>query len=322
MPPLRVGFAGTPDFAARILAALIEAQHTIPVCLTQPDRPKGRGMRPIASPVKRLAEHHGLPVFQPATLKTIKARAPVVALPLDVLIVAAYGLILPQSVLDWPRYGCLNVHASLLPRWRGAAPIQRAIEAGDSISGVTIMQMDAGLDTGPIVSSASIPIASTDTAGSLSLKLADAGATAAVEALRTLAVEGTLTHTPQSDNGATYARKVTADEARVRWTQSALAIERKLRAFDPTPGAYAALNGERIKLWRAEVIPTSDRQQPGTITSAEPEGIDVACSEGALRVVELQPAGRRRMSAAAFVAGRTLAKGIRFTDEIPNAGRP
>src|SRR5204863_311780 len=177
------------------------------------------------------------------------------------------------------------------------APIQRAIEAGDSISGVTIMQMDAGLDTGPIVSSASIPIASTDTAGSLSLKLADAGATAAVEALRTLAVEGTLTHTPQSDNGATYARKVTADEARVRWTQSALAIERKLRAFDPTPGAYAALNGERIKLWRAEVIPTSDRQQPGTITSAEPEGIDVACSEGALRVVELQPAAQRWVNA-------------------------
>src|SRR5947207_13138321 len=233
--PLRVGFAGTPDFAARILAALIEAQHTIPVCLTQPDRPKGRGMRPIASPVKRLAEHHGLPVFQPATLKTVEARAPVVALPLDVLIVAAYGLILPQSVLDWPRYGCLNVHASLLPRWRGAAPIERAIEAGDTKTGITIMQMDAGLDTGAIVATSEILIDARETAGSLTKKLAGVGAKIIVEVLARLAGEGSLTETPQSPEGVSYARKIEPHEALVEWQQTAAAIERKIRAYDPAP---------------------------------------------------------------------------------------
>src|SRR5437016_383529 len=194
---MRVGFAGTPEFAARILTALVEARHTIPVCLTQPDRPKGRGMRVLSSPVKTVAERHRIPIVQPPSLKAVETRAPLFPIPIDVLVVAAYGLLLPQSVLEWPRHGCLNVHASLLPRWRGAAPIQRAIEAGDGLTGVTIMQMDAGLDTGPIVSSATMTIDGAETAGSLARKLADAGATAMVETLECLRREGVLTNTAQ-----------------------------------------------------------------------------------------------------------------------------
>ena len=314
---MRVGFAGTPDFAARILTALVEARHTIPVCLTQPDRPKGRGMREAASPVKQVAQRNGIPVFQPPTLKSAEAQAPLVPIPLDVLVVAAYGLLLPQSVLDWPRHGCLNVHASLLPRWRGAAPIERAIEAGDALTGVTIMQMNAGLDTGPIVSSAEVPIDGRETAGSLAPKLAEVGAKLIVEALRRLTNEGALTCVAQADAGASYARKIDPAETRVRWTAPAVALERKLRALDPAPGAYAWLDAERVKLWRGDAIRSRAPLEPGRIVAAGPEGIDVACGEGLLRIVELQPPGGRRMSAAAFLAGRKVGPGARFSAEGP-----
>jgi methionyl-tRNA formyltransferase len=316
---MRVGFAGTPEFAARILAALIEAGHTIPVCLTQPDRPKGRGMRATASPVKAVAERHRIPIRQPASFKAADDREALGAIPLDVLVVAAYGLLLPPSVLAWPRHGCLNVHASLLPRWRGAAPIQRAIEAGDAVTGVTIMQMDAGLDTGPAVSKTEVAIDPVETAGSLSIKLADAGAGAILGALQRLAQERVLTSVSQPNLGASYARKVDPAEAHVRWNAPALALERKLRAFDPVPGAYAWLDGERIKLWRASVVDARNAAlEPGCILVAGPNWIDIACGKGVLRILELQPPGRRRMTAADFLAGRTLHPGTRFSSDPPH----
>src|SRR5206468_7160919 len=271
---MRVGFAGTPEFAARILTALVEAPHTIPVCLTQPDRPKGRGLRVLSSPVKTVAERHRVPIVQPPSLKTAEARAPLFSTPIDLLVVAAYGLLLPRSVLEWPRHGCLNVHASLLPRWRGAAPIQRAIEAGDAVTGVTIMQMDAGLDTGPIVGAAAMTIEGAETAGSLARKLADTGATAMVEILERLHREGVLTNTAQPTEGASYARQIEAAEAAVHWAAPAAAIERKLRAFDPEPGAYGWLGGERIKLWRAQVIGDPISRVPGIVLATGSQGID------------------------------------------------
>ena len=275
-------------------------------------------MRETASPVKVVAEGNRIPVRQPATLKTPQDREALVAVPLDVLVVAAYGLLLPPSFLAWPRHGCLNVHASLLPRWRGAAPIQRAIEAGDAVSGVTIMQMDAGLDTGPVVSMREVAIDPRETAGALSIKLSDAGAGAIVDALARLAREEVLTNTPQPDLGASYARKIDPAEARVHWTAPAAAIERKLRAFDPVPGAYAWLGDDRIKLWRASPVDAgADSLEPGRILAAGPNGIDVACGEGVLRILEIQPPGRRRMPVADFLAGRTLHPDTRFSSDPP-----
>jgi methionyl-tRNA formyltransferase len=309
---MRVGFAGTPEFAARVLTAIADAGHTIPLCLTQPDRPKGRGLRRTASPVKAVAERRAIPVGQPVTLKTAEGRSPLLAVPLDVLVVAAYGLLLPQSVLDWPRYGCLNVHASLLPRWRGAAPIERAIEAGDTKTGVSIMEMDAGLDTGAIVATTAIPIDLRETAGSLTAKLADAGSKTIVETLMRLGREGSLAKAPQSFDGASYARKVDTREAAIGWPQPAGAIERKIRAFDPAPGAYIWVDGDRVKLWAASVVEQTSQAPPGTVVATAAEGIDVACGEGTLRIVELQPAGGRRMTSAAFLAGRALPIGARL----------
>jgi methionyl-tRNA formyltransferase len=316
---MRVGFAGTPEFAARVLTAIADAGHTIPLCLTQPDRPKGRGLRQAASPVKAVAETRAIPVVQPATLKTAEARSPLLAVPLDVLVVAAYGLLLPQSVLDWPRHGCLNVHASLLPRWRGAAPIERAIEAGDTKTGITIMQMDAGLDTGAIVAATEILIDPRETAGSLTAKLAAAGSKTIVETLTRLAREGSLTTAPQSSEGVSYARKVDAHEAAIGWQQPAGAIERKIRAFDPAPGAYVGLDGDRVKIWAANVIEQRPQSAPGTVVATGAEGIDVACGEGTLRILELQPAGSRRMTSTAFLAGRALPIGSRLSP--PAEGR-
>ena len=269
-------------------------------------------MRVLSSPVKTVAERHRIRIVQPPSLKTAEARAPLLATPIDVLVVAAYGLLLPQSVLEWPRHGCLNVHASLLPRWRGAAPIQRAIEAGDAVTGVTIMQMDAGLDTGPIVGAATTTIDGAETAGSLARKLADAGATAMVETLECLRREGVLTNTAQPTDGASYARRIDAEETLVHWAAPAAAIERKLRAFDPEPGAHSWLGGERIKLWRAQVVDDPLSRVPGIVLATGSQGIDVACGEGVLRVIELQPPGGRRMSAGAFLTGRKLAPGARF----------
>jgi methionyl-tRNA formyltransferase len=309
---MRVGFAGTPEFAALALEAIAAAGFEIPLVLTQPDRPKGRGMHSESSPVKRLAEARGLPVLQPATLKTDEARAPLLAAPLDVLVVAAYGLILPPAVLSWPRHGCINIHASLLPRWRGAAPIQRAIAAGDEVTGITIMQMDAGLDTGATISSATVPITLRETAGTLHAKLAAAGARAIVAALTRLARDGAIERTPQPATGATYASKVERADAAIDWSASAEAIDRQVRAFDPVPGAATMLGDLAVKVWSAEPVASAMAGAAGTIVGAGKEGIDVACGQGFLRLIEVQPANGRRMSAAAFAAGRSIAAGMRF----------
>jgi methionyl-tRNA formyltransferase len=313
---MRVGFAGTPEFAVDALAAIVGAGHTIPLCLTQPDRPKGRGLKLELSPVKAFALRHRIPLAQPETLKTIDSRAPLLAVPLDVLVVAAYGLLLPPPVLAWPLHGGLNIHASLLPRWRGAAPIERAIEAGDTTTGITIMQMDAGLDTGDIIATTAVPIAPRETAGTLTRKLAAAGAAAIVDALSHLARDGRLKRLPQPAAGVTYAAKIGRDEGAIDWTQSPVTLERKLRAFDPAPGAVASLDGGLVKLWAADATSTTTDAAPGTVVAATPTGIDVACGPESLRetlrITELQPAGGRRMSAAAYLAGRPLGAGARF----------
>jgi len=315
---LRIGFAGTPPFAAAALTAILAAGGRVQLVLTQPDRPSGRGLAVVPSAVKALALAHGLPVLQPSTLKTEDAREPLLAVDLDVLVVAAYGLILPPAVLAWPRYGCLNIHASVLPRWRGAAPVQHAILAGDTTSGVTIMQMDAGLDTGPMIHTVSLPLAPRETGGSLLLRLTAAGADAIVAVLGRLAAEGRLASTPQPAGDATYAGKVGRAEARLDWTRPAVALDRVVRAFDPVPGAATALAGEVVKVWQTQPSPPVSRPagdptaQPGTVLAVGPEGIDVACGEGTLRLVTLQPAGGKRMNAAAFAAGRALAPGARF----------
>ena len=310
---MNVGFAGTPEFAATVLDALFDAGFAVPLVLTQPDRPKGRGLKREPSPVKRLAMDRGLAVFQPATLASEAASAPLLAGEIDVLAVAAYGLILPRAILAWPRCGCLNVHASLLPRWRGAAPIQRALLAGDAETGATIMQMDAGLDTGPIVDAVRVPIGPRDTAASLGHKLAISGARALVAVLHRLAAGAPIRPTPQSAAGAMYAAKVAKAEALIDWSVTAAAIDRQVRAFDPAPGAYTVLHGETVKVWRAQpAASTLPEAPPGTVLEVDGRGIVVACGEGKVRIEELQPAAGRRMTAAAFAAGRRLAPGARF----------
>jgi methionyl-tRNA formyltransferase len=315
---MRVGFAGTPGFAALALEAILAAGFEVPLVLTQPDRPKGRGLRPEASPVKQLAESRSLPVLQPATLKTGEARAPLLAVPLDVLVVAAYGLILPPAVLSWPAYGCLNIHASLLPRWRGAAPIQRAIAAGDTASGVTVMQMDAGLDTGAMVERITVPVAPRETAGTLHDKLAAAGARSIVAVLTRLARTGSLAATPQPAEGVAYAAKVERTDAAIDWSASSEAIDRLVRAFDPVPGAATWFSGLGVKVWRADPITEVSATAAGTVVRAGKEGIDIACGHGVLRLREVQPASGKRMSAAAFAAGRGVVAGTRFGEAAPD----
>lgn len=315
---MRVGFAGTPGFAALALEAILAAGFEVRLVLTQPDRPKGRGLRAEPSPVKRLAVTRSLPVLQPASLKTDAARAPLLAIPLDVLVVAAYGLILPPAVLSWPAHGCINIHASLLPRWRGAAPIQRAIAAGDKATGVTIMQMDAGLDTGAMIERTTVPIAPRETAGTLHDKLAAAGARSVVAALTRLARAGVLAATPQPAAGATYAAKVERTDAAIDWSGSAEAIDRLIRAFDPVPGAATWLSGHGVKVWRADPIAQVSAAAAGTVVSAGKEGIDVACGQGVLRLREVQPASGKRMSAAAFAAGHGVVAGTRFAAPAPD----
>ena len=310
MHSLRVGFAGTPPFAARALEAILGAGFSVPVVLTQPDRPSGRGLAMVPSAVKTLAAARGIAVLQPPTLRSEEARAPLGAIPLDVLVVAAYGLILPPSVLTWPRHGCLNIHASLLPRWRGAAPIQHAILAGDAVTGVTIMQMDAGLDTGPMISVVETPIAAAETTASLTERLGGLGAGAIVAALARLAETGSLPSTPQPAEGATYASKVEPSQAVLDWTQPAPVLERKVRAFDPAPGARFALGGDAVKAWAARAIEGAD--EPGTVLAVTPDGIDVACGDRALRLLTVQPPGGKRMPGGAFAAGRRLVPGSRL----------
>ncbi len=309
---MRIGFAGTPDFAATVLRALADSGATIPLVLTQPDRPRGRGLRLEPSPVKALALERALRLAQPATLRTETDRAPLFEVPLDVLVVAAYGLILPRAVLTWPRHGCLNLHASLLPRWRGAAPIQRALLAGDAETGITVMRMDEGLDTGAIVAAVPVAIAPRDTAGSLAAKLAATAASAIVETLAKLEAEGKLASTPQPAEGVCYAPKIGKDEAAIDWRESAAAIDRRIRAFDPAPGAATTFGGEAVKIWSAEPAAESGAAAPGAVVAAARDLLVVACAAGTLRIRELQPAGGRRMEAAAFVAGRRVTAGARF----------
>ena len=305
---MKVAFAGTPEFAAAALEAILAAGFDVPLVLTQPDRPAGRGMQLQPSPVKRVALAAGIPVHQPEKLRTPEQQAPLAAVQADVLVVAAYGIILPQAVLDLPRHGCLNIHASLLPRWRGAAPIHRAIQAGDAATGITIMQMDAGLDTGPMLLSRAEAIHADDTTGSLHDRLAQLGADMIVEALR--ALPGGLTATPQPADGVTYAAKIGKAEATVDWNRPAAEIERAIRAFNPFPGAVATLQQTPVKLWRARAIDATGT--PGEVLLAEGAGVIVACGEGALCVTELQKPGGKRLPAAEFLRGMPIAAGSRF----------
>ena len=314
---MRIAFAGTPEFARAALAALHAAGHTVALVLTQPDRPAGRGMKLAASPVKDYALAHGLEIAQPRGLRldgrfaddAAAARDALRAARPEAIVVAAYGLILPPWLLELPRLGCLNIHASLLPRWRGAAPIQRAIEAGDTQTGITVMQMDAGLDTGDMLLAQPVAIAPDDTAASLHDRLAALGAQLIVDALDR-AARDRLQRQPQPDAGATYAAKIDKREAAVDWTLPAAVLERRLRAFDPFPGASSALGGEIVKLWRGRAV--EGRGAPGAILAADDAGIVVACGDGALCVVELQRAGGRRVAPAQFLAGRALAPGAHF----------
>jgi methionyl-tRNA formyltransferase len=288
---------------------LLDAGHEVALVLTQPDRPAGRGMRPAASAVKRLAQARGLEVFQPESLRDAAARVRIAAARPDVLVVAAYGLILPQAVLDIPARGALNIHASLLPRWRGAAPIQRALLAGDAQSGITIMQMDAGLDTGPMLRQEGIPITKEDDAQTLHDKLAALGASMIVDVLADTAA-GRGRASPQQAAGVSYARKIDKPEARLDWSAPAVVLERKVRAMRPLPGALCTLRGEAVKVWRAELAEGSGA--PGSVLAARPDGVLVACGEGALRLTELQRAGGKRLPAADFLRGVPVATGDRL----------
>ena len=306
---MRVIFAGTPDFAASALAALIEAGHEILVVLTQPDRPKGRGMKLTPSPVKTLALQHNLPVWQPENLKDVSIQQQLRDLQADVMVVAAYGLLLPAAVLNIPEHGCLNIHASLLPRWRGAAPIQRAIEAGDVESGVCIMQMDVGLDTGDVLLSRNTPITDDTTAAQLHDALAVNGAEAIVEALEKLSE---LIAVPQPEAGVTYAQKLSKADAEIDWALGAKQIHNKIRALNPVPGAWSSLNGQVIKVWASSVVEMSSTAVEGSIVVADKQGIAVQTGEGVVLITELQASGSKRMAAAAFVAGHADLLGQKF----------
>lgn len=288
--PLRIVFAGTPEFAAEHLKALLDSPHDVIGVYTQPDRPAGRGQKLMPSPVKQLALQHNIPVMQPPTLRAPEAQAELAALQPDLLVVVAYGLILPQTVLDIPRLGCINSHASLLPRWRGAAPIQRAVQAGDAESGVTVMRMEAGLDTGPMLLKVTTPITADDTGGTLHDRLAELGPTAVIQAIAGLA-EGALVGEVQDDSVATYAHKLNKDEARIDWSRPAVELERLVRAFNPWPICHTTLNGEALKVLAAQVA--DGEGTPGSIIDANKEGLLVACGVGALRLTRLQlPGGK------------------------------
>ena len=313
---MRVIFAGTPEFAAVALARIHAAGHAVPLVLTQPDRPAGRGMKLQASSVKQLALAHGMPVAQPRSLRldgkfpdeALVAQQSIQAAQADVMVVAAYGLILPQWVLDLPRLGCLNIHASLLPRWRGAAPIHRAIEAGDAQTGVTIMQMDAGLDTGAMLLTRTVPIAPDDTTASLHDRLADLGGELIVQAL-VHAQTGALQPVPQPEVGVTYAHKIDKAEAALDWTQAAEVLARRVRAFNPFPGATGGVGGDVVKLWQAHQQTRAHSAKPGTVLSADEHGVCIACGQDVLCVTQLQRAGGKRLSAADFLHGFALKPG-------------
>lgn len=300
---LRIIFAGTPDFAARHLGALLSSQHQIVGVFTQPDRPAGRGNKLTPSPVKVLAEQHDIPVFQPKSLRPEENQHLVADLNADIMVVVAYGLILPASVLAMPRLGCINVHGSLLPRWRGAAPIQRSLWAGDAKTGVTIMQMDVGLDTGDMLHKIECDIQPEDTSATLYDKLAQLGPQGLLVTLQQLA-EGTAQPEVQDEAQVTYAEKLSKEEAKLDWSLSAVQLERCIRAFNPWPVSYFVVDEQPIKVWQAQVLATVDNAAPGTIIHADKHGIQVATVDGVLNITQLQPAGKKAMSAADLLNSR------------------
>lgn len=305
----RIGFAGTPEFAATILAALCRSDYKPSIVLTQPDRRAGRGRKLAPGAVKAVAHAHALPVWQPESLKLAETQTELASLNLDLLIVVAYGLILPSATLVAPRLGCINVHASILPRWRGAAPVQAAIAAGDTATGVTIMQMDVGLDTGPVLSERRCPITPTHTGATLTAQLAELGAQCLLETLPAIEREA-LDPIAQDDTFSTYAPRIQKAQAEIQFATSAAALERRIRAFDPWPVAYTTLGEDRLRIWRAEAHVGADSgAMPGTVIAATDDGIDIATEHGVLRITELQRAGARRVSAAQFLQGRTLTPG-------------
>jgi methionyl-tRNA formyltransferase len=303
---MKLIFAGTPEFAAQALTAIVAAGHDVALVLTQPDRPAGRGMSLQPSAVKKVALEHGIEVFQPLTLRDAEAQAKIAAVGTEVMVVAAYGLILPQVVLDMPRFGCINIHGSLLPRWRGAAPIQRALLAGDAETGVCIMQMEAGLDTGPVLLRGAFSIEAGDTTATLHDRLAELGAKLVVEALGKLP----LPAEPQPVDGVTYAHKIEKAEALIDWSKSAAELDRHIRAFNPFPGAQAVFGGQTVKLWQA--TPVAGEGEIGTILAVDRGGVVVTCGTGALAVSELQKAGGKRLPVQQFLAGHPLKVGDRF----------
>ncbi|MDC6117097.1 methionyl-tRNA formyltransferase [Serratia rubidaea] len=300
---LRIIFAGTPDFAARHLDALLSSGHQVVGVFTQPDRPAGRGNKLTPSPVKVLAQQHQLPVFQPKSLRPEENQHLVADLKADVMVVVAYGLILPKAVLDMPRLGCINVHGSLLPRWRGAAPIQRALWAGDRETGVTIMQMDVGLDTGDMMHKIACPIEATDTSASLYDKLAELGPQGLLATLQQMA-DGTAQREVQDEALVTYAEKLSKEEARLDWRLSAAQLERCVRAFNPWPISYFTVDEQPVKVWQAQALTGSNGAEPGTILQADKHGIQVATAEGILCLTQLQPAGKKPMSAQDLLNSR------------------
>lgn len=300
---LKIIFAGTPDFAARHLDALLSSGHQIVGVFTQPDRPAGRGNKLTASPVKQLAEQHAIPVFQPKSLRSSENQQLVAQLDADVMVVVAYGLILPEAVLNMPRLGCINVHGSLLPRWRGAAPIQRALWAGDADTGITIMQMDVGLDTGNMLHKLSCPIEASDTSATLYDKLANLGPAGMLTTLEQLADNSAIPEV-QDESLVSYAEKLSKEEARLDWTLSAAQLERCIRAFNPWPVSYFIIDDQPVKVWKASVLPAASHCRPGEILQADKSGIQVATADGVLNIEELQPAGKKAMKAQDLLNSR------------------
>ena len=296
---MRVAYAGTPEFAVPALQALVQSRHTVVGVLTQPDRPKGRGRQLVPGAVKQAALAHNLPVFQPLSLKTGEGRAELVSWAPDVLVVVAYGLILPKAVLDLPGFGCVNIHASLLPRWRGAAPIHRAVLAGDENTGITIMLMDEGLDTGPMLSQSKIAIESRDTTGSLHDRLSALGATALLDSLDALEA-GTAKPVPQPAEAVTYAAKIEKKDAVIDWAQSAAEIDRKVRAFIPTPVAETTFKGEQLRIYESSVVDSPSGADPGTVTAVAAGGVVISCGYQSLSLQRVQRPGRQPISARDF----------------------